>query len=127
MTATYDTFSALVEGTFIKYKSMLTPSIYNVTVYHAAVMFHNNNTLISFTVDMDTATQSTVSILVFGVSLGTMGVVVLLIIVALLSVIFAVVFIRSKKKSRAKNEPSSVSEPPAIDTERNVAYEVIQL
>ena len=94
-------------------------------------MFNNNNTLISdsFTVDMDTETQSTVSILVFGISLGTMGVVVLLIIVALLSVIFAVVFIRSKKKPslRAKNEPVSVSEPPAIDTERNVAYEVIQL
>ena len=83
--------------------------------------------MLSFTVDMDTATQSTVSVLVFGISLGTMGVVVLLIIVALLSVIFAVVFIRSKKKPRAKNEPVSISEPPSIDTERNVAYEVIQL
>ena len=47
------------------------------------------------------------------------------VIIALLSVIFVVVLIRSKKKS--KNELSSVSEPPAIDTKRNVAYEVIQL
>ena len=47
------------------------------------------------------------------------------VIVALLSVIFVMVLIRSKKKP--KNEPTSVSEPPAIDTERNVAYEVIQL
>ena len=76
---------------------------------------------------MDTATQSTVSVLVFGISLGTMGVVVLL-LVALLSVIFTVVFIRSKKDPIANNEPTLVNEPPTIiDTERNVAYEVIQL
>jgi hypothetical protein len=77
---------------------------------------------------MDTAaTQSTsnVSVLVFGISLGTMGVIVLF-AVALLSVVIAVVVIRSKKKP--ENDQTSVSEPPTIiDTERNVAYEVVQL
>jgi hypothetical protein len=75
---------------------------------------------------METATQSTstVSVLVFGISLGTMGVIVLF-AVALLSVVIAVVVIRSKKKP--ENDQTSVSEPPTIDTERNVAYEVIRL
>ena len=72
---------------------------------------------------MNTATQSTVSVLVFGISLGTMGVVVLLVVTLFSIIIFAVVL-----KKKIKNEPTSVSEPPTIiDTERNVAYEVIQL
>ena len=80
----------------------------------------------SLILGIDTAIQFTVSVLVFGVSLGTMGVVVLL-IAAFLSIIIAVVLIRSKKNPKSvSNEPTSVSEPP-IDTERNVAYEVIQL
>ena len=72
---------------------------------------------------MGTTTQSTVSVLVFGISLGTMGVIVLLIVV-FLSIVITVVLIRSKKNP--KNEPIPVSELP-INTERNVAYEVIQL
>ena len=49
------------------------------------------------------------------------------VIIALLSVIFAMVLIRSKKLKKSKNGLISVSEPPVIDTERNVACEVIQL
>jgi flagellar biosynthesis protein FliP len=77
---------------------------------------------------MDTAatqSMSNVSVLVFGISLGTMGVIVLL-ITALLSIVIAVAVIRSKKKP--ENDLTSVSEPPTIiDTERNVAYEVVRL
>ena len=49
------------------------------------------------------------------------------VIIALLSVIFAMVLIRSKKLKKSKNGLISVSEPPVIDTERNVACEMIQL
>ena len=81
-----------------------------------------SDVLTVFTVDTETAIQSTVSVLVFGISLGTMGFVFLLSI-AFLSIIIVVIFIKSKKSPR--NDPTSVSEPP-IDTERNVAYEMIQ-
>lgn len=76
---------------------------------------------------MATVTQSTVSVLVFGISLGTMGVAVLLFAISLSLIIAVVVLVRSKKKP--KHLQISVSEPPSshVDTERNVAYEVINL
>ena len=83
----------------------------------------------SLYVGMTAVIQSTISILVFGISLGSMGVAVLLVAV-LLSVVIAVVLVRSKKRPKSlSDEQTSVSEPPSshIDTERNVAYEVINM
>ena len=75
--------------------------------------------------------QSTVSVLVFGISLGTMGVAVLFIVSALLMIVYAVNLFRSKKNktSIASEQLASINDPSSsqIDTERNVAYEVIKL
>ena len=73
--------------------------------------------------------QSTISVLAFGISLGAMGVAVLLIAVSL-SAVIAVVLVRSMKRPKSlSDEQTSVSELPSshIDTERNVAYEVINM